>query len=245
MLARSKPSPDKIEPARRRGPGSKPRVDVNARRQEYIRIAASVLLEKGIGSTTMQDIADRAGVPKVLFYRIFSSKRALLDAIVDEVLTTFHAAYAQRGKAYGNRVIVLANIARKRPEPYLLVLAYVRAGLDQGQWARIVSDTVTQYALERLFVPAPGAPPGAWERAQYAARLWTGPFLDALIAAIENRDGIDDEARMRWWGQIARQYHLSSREAYQLDAPKDAARADVDQMIPTGHITVEEAGSPR
>ncbi|MEY4237957.1 MAG: hypothetical protein RL339_558 [Pseudomonadota bacterium] len=245
MLAKSNRSKGTAETARRRGPGSKPRVDVNARRQEYIRIAASVLLEKGIGSTTMQDIADRAGVPKVLFYRIFRSKQALLDAIVDEVLTTFHAAYAQRGKAYGNRVIVLANIARQRPEPYLLVLAYVRAGLDQGQWARIVSDTVTQYALERLFVPAPGAPPGAWERAQYAARLWTGPFLDALIAAIENRDGIDDEARMRWWGQIARQYHLSSREAYQLDAPNGAGQDASARMIPDGNIAVEEAVGPR
>lgn len=245
MLAKTKRAPAKTEPARRGGPGSKPRVDVAARRGEYIRIAASVLLEKGIGSTTMQDIADRAGVPKVLFYRIFRSKQALLDAIVDEVLTTFHAAYAQRGKTYGNRVIVLANIARQRPEPYLLVLAYVRAGLDQGQWARIVSDTVTQYALERLFVPAPGAPPGAWERAQYAARLWTGPFLDALIAAIENRDGVDDEARMRWWGQIARQYHLSSREAYQLDAPKTGESEAFGHLIPDGNITVEAGDGPR
>ncbi|MFN5903376.1 MAG: TetR/AcrR family transcriptional regulator [Novosphingobium sp.] len=239
MSAKPDRSQQAPEPVRRRGPGSKPRVDVQARREEYIRIAASVLLEKGIGSTTMQDIADRAGVPKVLFYRIFQSKQALLDAIVDEVLTAFHAAYAQRGKAYGNRVIVLANIARKRPEPYLLVLAYVRAGLDQGQWARIISDTVTQYALERLFVPAPGAPPGAWERAQYAARLWTGPFLDALIAAIENRDGVDDGSRMRWWGQIARQYHLSSREAFQLDAPKTANKGAPDVLIPDGNITVE------
>ena len=86
----------------RTGRGSKPRVNVAERREAYIRIASRVFLERGLGAATMQDVADAAGVPKVLFYRIFSSKKNLLDAILDHVIQGIHEVYAKPLRVYGD-----------------------------------------------------------------------------------------------------------------------------------------------
>src|SRR6185369_17227248 len=123
----------------KKGPGSKPRVNVPERREAYIRIASRVFLEKGLGQATMQDVADAAGVPKVLFYRIFSSKKNLLNAIRDHVLAGLHEAYAKPSTVYGQRARYVAEVARPAPEPYLLVFRYSQARVEQLDWAEAVT----------------------------------------------------------------------------------------------------------
>lgn len=199
-----------------RGRGSKPRVNVEARREAYLRIAARVFLEKGLGAATMQDVADAAGVPKVLIYRIFSSKKVLLDAIRDRVIAGIHEAYARPHTVYGARARDVADVARSCPEVFLLVLRYSQAGVEQLDWAEAVTGTISAYTRDRWFRVGPDAPPGAEARAEYASRLNVGPFIENLIRWIEDKDGLDEEARLRWWGRIQREYHLSSREAYRL-----------------------------
>lgn len=198
------------------GRGSKPRVNVAERREAYIRIASRVFLEKGLGQATMQDVADAAGVPKVLIYRIFSSKKHLLDAIRDHVIAGIHQAYARPHYVYGARAQDVADVARACPEPFLLVLRYSQAGVEQLDWAEAVADTISSYTLKRWFAVGPDAPPGAEARAQYASRLNVGQFIENLIRWIEDKDGLDEETRLRWWARIQREYHLSSREAFRL-----------------------------
>lgn len=200
----------------KKGRGSKPRVNVAERREAYIRIASRVFLEKGLGQATMQDIADAAGVPKVLIYRIFSSKKHLLDAIRDHVIAGIHEAYARPYPVYGARAREVARVAASCPEPYLLVLRYSQARVEQLDWAEAVSSTIAAYTLKRWFMVGPDAPPGAEARARYASRLNVGPFIENLIRWIEGQDGLDEETRLRWWARIQREYHLSSREAFRL-----------------------------
>ncbi|MBS0361574.1 MAG: TetR/AcrR family transcriptional regulator [Proteobacteria bacterium] len=200
----------------RKGRGSKPRVDVAARRREYIQVASRVFLDKGLGAATMQDIADAAGVPKVLIYRIFPSKQALLDAIRDFVLERIEIAYQVPIYGYGERAREIVHAARVCPEAFLLVFRYGQTGIDQPDWAEALRRVIGSYTLVRWFTPGPDAPPGAETRARYASRLNVGPFLETLIRWIEAKDGLDDETRLKWWGRIQRQFHLSSREAYRL-----------------------------
>ena len=56
--------------ARRPGRAPKPRVDKEARKADYLRAAAKAFLAKG-AAASMQDVADAAGAPKPVFYRIF------------------------------------------------------------------------------------------------------------------------------------------------------------------------------
>lgn len=191
-------------------------MNVAERRAEYLRIASRVFLEKGLGVATMQDVADAAGAPKVLIYRIFPSKKALLDAILDHVIAGINEAYQTPNWVYGGRAQDIARVARACPEPYLLVFRYSQAAVDQRDWAEAISETFASYTVTRWFTPGPDAPPGAAERAEYASHLNVGPLLETLIRWIEGRDGLTEEARLKWWGRISREYHLASREAFQL-----------------------------
>lgn len=200
------------------GRGSKPRVNVPERRETYIRIASRVFLEKGLGGASMQDVADAAGAPKVLFYRIFKSKQHLLDAIRDRVIEGIHEAYASptAHNIYGARAREIVRLARGCREPFLLVLRYSRAGIEPSDWRRAVEDTISGYTRRRWFAVGPDAPPGAEARADYASRLNVGHFIENLIHWLEDDDGLDETTRLRWWAAIQRQYHQSSREAFRL-----------------------------
>ena len=228
------PGVDLPEPSpRRTGPGSKPRVDLEKRREEYIRVASVVFLQRGLNVATMQDVADAAGARKVLFYRVFKSKQALLEAILERVIEAIHAAYAQKTYVYGMRALQLAHAAKDCPEIFLLVLRYSRAGVEQGDWGKRVADTIAGYTRERWFEPSPDAPPGAEDRAEQASRLNVPSVIDTVIAWIENRDGLDDETRLRWWGRISREYHLGSREAYRLGPAKAVIPLPGDSDAPS------------
>lgn len=61
------------------------------RREQLLIAAAAELNERGIRQVTMNQVAQRAGVSKVILYRYFKSKdnlvHAVLEAIVDALLT--------------------------------------------------------------------------------------------------------------------------------------------------------------
>jgi AcrR family transcriptional regulator len=200
----------------KRGRGSKPRVDVAARREAYIRVASRVFLDRGLGAATMQDVADAAGAPKVLIYRIFASKQALLGAIRDFVLARIEVAYQVPVNIYGGRAQQIALAARDCPEAFLLVFRYAQAGVEQPEWRQAIFDLIGDYTLDRWFRPGADAPPGAERRARYASRLNVGPLIENLIRWIEGQDGLDEETRLYWWGRIQKEFHLASREAFRL-----------------------------
>lgn len=200
----------------RTGRGSKPRVNVPERREAFLVAACRVFLERGVGTATMQDVADAAGVPKILIYRIFRSKQALLDAIRDKVVAKIHEVWAEPAYMYGARLRGMAIAAQECPEPFLLVFRYSQAGVEGLDWREAVASAMAAYTRDRWFQPGPDAPPGAEARADYASRLNVGQFIEMVIRWIEGSDGLDDETRLRWSARIQREFHLASREAFQL-----------------------------
>ncbi|MDD5778333.1 MAG: TetR/AcrR family transcriptional regulator, partial [Candidatus Thermoplasmatota archaeon] len=56
------------------------------RRQEFIRAAETLFMEKGYQNTSVSHIVNRVGVAHGLFYYYFDSKEALLDVIVEDML---------------------------------------------------------------------------------------------------------------------------------------------------------------
>lgn len=55
-----------------------------ARRAQLLRLARQVFVSQGFHATSMDDIADSAGVSKPVLYQHFSSKLALYQALLDE-----------------------------------------------------------------------------------------------------------------------------------------------------------------
>lgn len=200
----------------------KPRVDADARRRQYVEVAAQVMLERGVQGATMREIAERAGAAKVLFYRLFPSRDALVEAVYQRVEDAILAAYAEPWDGYGAMVRRVLETARSDPAPFLVVLRNCFAGAQYSEWGQRLRAIFNQRS-RALFDPEPGAPDGALERANLAGGTLFGLWVDSMIAWLEERDGLDDAARIRWWARIVREWHAASREAFGLDAPIPAA----------------------
>ena len=61
------------------------RLTAGERRQQLFAVALRLFAERGYRATTMDDVAEAAGVTKPLLYQHFSSKRALYLELVDSV----------------------------------------------------------------------------------------------------------------------------------------------------------------
>src|SRR5208283_210235 len=59
------------------------RLTADARRRQLFDVALSLFAEHGYAATTMDDIAEAAGVTKPLVYQHFDSKRALYLELLD------------------------------------------------------------------------------------------------------------------------------------------------------------------
>src|SRR5580704_5407079 len=80
------------------------RLTAGQRRRQLVAVALELFARRGYRATTMDDIAEAAGVTKPLVYQHFSSKRALylelVDAVAHEMLSAISEATA---KAQGPR----------------------------------------------------------------------------------------------------------------------------------------------
>ncbi len=96
MTSTARPRPSHAGAAR---PQARPRrLTGDERRRQLFDVALGLFAERGYESTTMDEIADAAGVTKPLLYQHFSSKRALylelVDAVAAELLAEIGAAAA-------------------------------------------------------------------------------------------------------------------------------------------------------
>src|ERR1700731_1894785 len=75
------------------------RLTAERRRQQLLSVALELFAQRGSRPTTMDDIAEAAGVTKPLLYQHFSSKRALylelVDSIAQDVLAAIGRAVLQ------------------------------------------------------------------------------------------------------------------------------------------------------
>lgn len=70
-------------PARRRGRPPKPRASDAATRDLILQAGLQVLTEKGFSATGLDELLNRAGVPKGSFYHYFASKEQLGLALIE------------------------------------------------------------------------------------------------------------------------------------------------------------------
>ena len=204
------------------GPRSRPRVDKEARKADYLRAAARAFLARG-AAASMQDVADAAGAPKPVFYRIFPSRADLIDALFRHVEDTM--LQTQRGKwdGYGWALRVLYLEAKKDPEIFLVALKTFRGDPTLAHHRERLHELVHAQATG-FFQPAEGAPAGIPNRTAKASGTMTGLMFDTLVSWLEDTDGLTDEKRFQWYGRIIREWRLAMREAYDLDPPDQSKK---------------------
>ncbi|WP_421737387.1 TetR/AcrR family transcriptional regulator [Caulobacter sp.] len=214
------------EPTPRGRPGQpKPRVDRDARAQAVLDAAVMVFTEKGLHAATMQDVANRVGMAKILIYRLYPSRQALIDALFSDILGEIEAIATKPWRGYGSGIATLIEMGRARPALFLLLLRDARGGPETAPWATACDTLLT--ALTEPFVAAPAdAPDDLRAACAHAARAFLPFIIETWIAGIERGDGMTDAARITWFGDMALAWRTATRKALELpEAPEPASLA--------------------
>ena len=103
-------------------PPREPRVRLSAgdRRSQLLEVATTVFADRGFASTTMDDIAHRAGVTKPVLYQHFPSKKALYQELLSSITT-------ELGEAIGQATEVAATPRDQVLKGFTAFFAYVAA----------------------------------------------------------------------------------------------------------------------
>ncbi len=76
-------------------PAAAPNPPANTRRDELLRLAATMFAERGLRATTVRDIADAAGILSGSLYHHFSSKEQMVDEVLRGFLDWLFDRYQQ------------------------------------------------------------------------------------------------------------------------------------------------------
>src|SRR5215208_227485 len=96
-----------------------------ARRTQIIETAAGAFLRAGFDGTSMEDVAEAAGISRLLIYRIFETKerlyRAVLSSVTDEMLAEFEELDLAEMRRRGGIVRIMLGIARRHSDAFRLL----------------------------------------------------------------------------------------------------------------------------
>jgi AcrR family transcriptional regulator len=109
--------------------GRMPRAE---RRAQLLTAASAAFVRGGFDGTSMEDVAEAAGVTRLIVYRIFATKellyRAVLESVTERLTEEFGRASGARGEVptgaaveRGGVAAILLAIARERPDAFRLL----------------------------------------------------------------------------------------------------------------------------
>ncbi len=153
---------------------SRRQAQVRATRLRIIEAAKALFIADGYPGTTLEAIADAADTSLPTLYRLFSSKRALLKAVLD---VSFGGD--DQPVAFADRPDVQA--ARGEPDPQALITAFARIGRDFMERSS---------AIQRVLATAAAVDPDAAQLLDEIRRQrHTGQ--SRIVAALSARDALD------------------------------------------------------
>lgn len=126
-----------------------------ARREQLIQAAAAAFLERGFDGTSMETVADHAGVTRMLVYRHFESKHALYRAVLTSAVE--HVQMAVSLDVVGTEPGIagqLVRAARETPDAFRLLWRHARHepefAADALAFRRIAFDFAERLLVDRI-----------------------------------------------------------------------------------------------
>ncbi|NBB16830.1 TetR family transcriptional regulator [Caulobacter sp. SLTY] len=184
--------------------GKKIRPQARARRREKIlRAAADVLVDIGLRQATMDDIARELKTAKILLYRYFDTKEALIEAVLQRVVDRFVALEHQPWP--GMEPAMERTLATARVDSKAFLLVFRLAAHDPvlaryGDEIRNVLNQATRARLTMLGHPLASDP-------LFFDALVEGVnsfLIEATAFWIERGDPARDGEWLRWVSDVAR-----------------------------------------
>lgn len=94
------------------------------RRAQLVRSAAAAFLAKGFDGTSVEEVAEHAGVTRLIVYRHFAGKEDLYRAVLGSVTDSLRERFDD-GQP-GNIVSALLDVAREQPDAFRLLWRHAR-----------------------------------------------------------------------------------------------------------------------
>jgi AcrR family transcriptional regulator len=186
-----------VRAGRRPYDNTRRQAQVRANRLRIIEAAKALFIEQGYPATTLEAIAAAADTSLPTLYRLFSSKRALLKAVLD---VSFGGD--DQPIAFGDRPDVQA--ARDEPDPVALVRAFARIGRDFMERSSQI--------MHVLATAAQVDPDAAQILQEIRRQRHTGQ--SRVVAALAARDALDPELRFSDAADIA--YTVLSPDVHRI-----------------------------
>jgi AcrR family transcriptional regulator len=132
------------------------RMTAQERREQLVGVARGLFAEKGFEATSIEEIAERAGVSKPVVYQHFGGKEGLYAVVVDrevrgltESITRSFTADNPRLVAEGAAEAFLCYI-EEHEEGFRVLIRDAPIGMTGGSFASVISDVATR--AEQLLV---------------------------------------------------------------------------------------------
>lgn len=108
------------------------------RRDQIIGAAARAFLQRGFAGTTVDEIAEAAGITKVLIYRHFSTKREIYLAVLGRAWDRLSASATG---ADADRLTRLVQAADQDPDGFRILFRHVRREPEFADYVRELDAT--------------------------------------------------------------------------------------------------------
>jgi AcrR family transcriptional regulator len=122
------------------------------RRHQLINIARSLFAERGYESTSIEEVAHRAGVSKPVVYEHFGGKEGLYAVVVDREMSALldgitSSLTNNRYRPRVERVVLaLLTYVEERTDGFRLLLRDSPASISSGTYSSLINDAVNQVA---------------------------------------------------------------------------------------------------
>jgi AcrR family transcriptional regulator len=167
------------------------------RRAQILRTAAAAFSREGYAATSVEDVAQEAGITKLIVYRHFESKSELYAAILEQVtdrLVGEWRAITDDEHAAGAAVPTLLTVARELPDGFRLLFVHARREQEFAEYAdriRLLQLTLADHLLRELL------PEGPFR--EWVVKMTIDYLVSAVLEWIDVGDPADDE----WWVEQA------------------------------------------
>jgi AcrR family transcriptional regulator len=170
-----------------------------ARRTQIIETAAGAFLTAGFDGTSMDDVAEAAGISRLLIYRIFETKahlyRAVLSSVTDEFVAEFADLDLAEIRRRGGIVRIMLGIARRHPDAFRLLWRHAAHEPTFATFSDRFRTVLTQYTENVVILTgrAIDARMMRWCASSLAAHL-----LEGMSSWLDHGDpALDDEYIVR------------------------------------------------
>ncbi|MCW3834444.1 TetR/AcrR family transcriptional regulator [Sphingomonas canadensis] len=167
------------------------------RREQLLRAAAEVLEQRGIRQATMDHVAAQAGVSKVILYRYFKSKDALVHAVLDEVVQAILTADREEAAWWTDRVRRTLPVARAHAAAMKLLVRHAAHDPIFGSHLERLTAELVQAVIDRetdILGPEENAPGPTILMAQAVTTF----MLDSYVRWIDQGDCGRDGQFLDW-----------------------------------------------